>query len=386
MTRANGAHLRDRSDELMKLEPSQVMARFHAGLVSRRDVLKVLSAVGMVGASSRFVARPAAAQEDLNIICWAGYTDESFAKPFEDANDAKINSTFAASSDEMFASLQASGGETFDLVSASNDLTQRLVEAELVLEIDPATLTNFDKLYEQFQKPPYITFDEKLYGVNFAWGPTYMIYNPDEIEVEPTSWRALLDEQYEGKIAAWNAPIQIAQYALLLDPKPDDPYALTDEQLEEVKAMLLAQRPLLRLYWGTGIDLAEAFVNNEVVIADAWPWITLQIKDSGGSVATVLPEEGVTGWSDSWMISKGAQNPELALKWADYMIGEQGQMGIVNAVNYSITNKEVVAQLTPEQRTELRLDNIEEEYNKILMWKKKDDAKWLQVWQEATAG
>jgi len=370
----------------MRLEPAAVMAHYHAGLISRRDVLKVLSALGMVGVSSRLLGRSAAAAEDLNIICWAGYTDESFAKPFEESNDAKINSTFAASSDEMFASLQAGGGANFDLVSASNDLTQRLVEAELVIEIDPTKLTNYDKLYDQFKKPPYITFDDKLYGVNFAWGPTYMIYNPDEIEVEPTSWNALLDEQYKGKIAAWNAPIQIAQYALLLDPKPEDPYVLTDAQLAEVKAMLEAQRPLLRLYGGTGTDLAEAFVNKEVDIADAWPWLTLPIPDAGGSVATVLPEEGVSGWSDSWMISKGAKNPELALKWADYMIGEQGQMGIVNAVNYSITNQEVIAKLTPEQRTELRLDNIEEEYNKILMWKKKDDAKWLQVWQEATAG
>jgi spermidine/putrescine-binding protein len=125
--------------------------------------------------------------------------------------------------------------------------------------------------------------------VNFAWGATYMIYNPDVIKTPRDSWAALLDEQYKGKIAAWNAPIQIAQNALLLDPKTEDPYNLTDEQLAEVKAMLDKQRPLLRLYWGTGTDLAEAWVNNEVVISDAWPWITLQIKGSEGKVQEVFP-------------------------------------------------------------------------------------------------
>jgi len=222
--------------------------------------------------------------------------------------------------------------------------------------------------------------------VNFAWGPTYLIYNPDVVTTPPDSWATLLDEQYKGKIAAWNAPIQLAQYALLLDPKPEDPYQLTDDQIAQVKDMLDKQRPLLRLYWGTGTDLAEAWVNKEVVISDAWPWITLQIKDAGGSVTEVFPKEGVTGWSDSWMISKNAKNPDLCLKWADYMIGPEGQMGIVNAVDYSITNKVVAEQLTPEQRTQLRLDNVAEEYAKIYMWKKKDDAKWLQAWQEATAG
>jgi spermidine/putrescine-binding protein len=374
------------TESLMRMGPSEVMAQFQTGVISRRDVMKLLAAIGMVSASAPLLGISASAAEDLNIICWAGYTDESFAKPFEDANDTTINATFAASSDEMFAALQTGGGENYDLVSASNDLTQRLIEADLVIEIDPTKLTNYDQLWDQFKKPPYITVDDKLYGVNFAWGPTYMIYNPDVIKTPPDSWAALLDEQYKDKIAAWNAPIQIAQYALLLDPKPEDPYNLTAEQLAEVKAMLEKQRPLLRLYWGTGTDLAEAWVNNEVVISDAWPWITLQIKGSEGKVQEVFPKEGVTGWSDSWMISKKAKDPELCLKWADYMIGEQGQMGIVNAVNYSITNKEVAAKLTPEQQKQLRLDNVEEEYKGIYMWKKKDDAKWLETWTDATQG
>jgi spermidine/putrescine-binding protein len=122
------------------------------------------------------------------------------------------------------------------------------------------------------------------------------------------------------------------------------------------------------------------------VIADAWPWITKQIVDSGGKAEVVFPKEGVTGWSDSWMISKAAQNPELCLKWADYMIGPDGQKGIVEAVHYSITNKEVAASLPEEVQKEFNLDNVEETYESIYMWKKKDDTKWLEVWTEATQG
>jgi spermidine/putrescine-binding protein len=383
---SNEVSAKNDTDSLMALEPSEVMARFRAGAISRRDVMKLLAAIGMVSATAPLFGREAAGQDDLNIICWAGYTDESFAKPFEEANDANINATFAGSSDEMFAAMQTGGGQNYDLVSASNDLTERLIEADLVLEIDPADLSNYNQLWEQFQKPPYITVDDKLYGVNFAWGPTYLIYNPDAIKVAPDSWAALLDEAHAGKIAAWNAPIQLAQYALLLDPKPEDPFALTEEQLDEVKAMLSEQRPLLRFYWATGIDLAEAWVNDEVVIADAWPWITKQIKDSGGEVQEVFPKEGVTGWSDSWMISKAAKNPELCLKWADYMIGEEGQNGIIEAVHYSITNKEVAAKLPEDVQKEFNLDNVEETYESIYMWKKKDDVKWLEVWTEATQG
>ena len=34
----------------------------------------------------------------------------------------------------------------------------------------------------------------------------------------------------------------------------------------------------------------------------------------------------------------------------------------------------------------VRLDNVEAEYKGIYMWKKKDDAKWLETWTEATQG
>ena len=38
-----------------------------------------------------------------------------------------------------------------------------------------------------------------------------------------------------------------------------------------------------------------------------------------------IPAEGVTGWSDSWCISKAAKNYDLALKWADWMIGPRAR-------------------------------------------------------------
>jgi len=144
----------DRTHELMELQPSEVMARYRAGLLSRREIVKLFAAMGMVAATAPLLGRGARAAEDINIICWAGYTDDSFRKPFEEANNATINSTFAASSDEMFAAMSASGGKNYDLVSASNDLTQRLVEADLVMEIDPTKLTNWNNLYDQFKTPP----------------------------------------------------------------------------------------------------------------------------------------------------------------------------------------------------------------------------------------
>lgn len=377
----------DRTHELMDLQPSEVMARYRAGMLSRREIMKLFGALGLTAVGANVLRQNAQAADDLKLIIWEGYADDTYRKPFEEANSATVSPTEAGTGDEMFALMRESDGKNYDMVSASSDLPKRLYDAGLLAEIDTTKLTNYGKLYDQFKTPDYITFDGKLYGVNFAWGPTIVIYNTEAITTEPTSWNALLDEQYKGKIATWNYPIQIAQYALLLDPKPTNPYELTDEQLAQVKDILLKQRPLVRKYWDLGGEVAELFKNNEIVIADGWSWITLQVKGEGGAVTEAVPTEGVTGWSDSWCISKNAKNYDLALKWADWMIGMEGQVGITNVMNYSITNKDAAASLPPDRQAELRLTDVPTEYAKIHMWQFIPAYdKWVQVWNEATQG
>jgi spermidine/putrescine-binding protein len=379
---------KNRIERLMEMEPAAVVSRFRSGQISRRDMSKLFAALGLTTALGPVMGRNSALAQsnELTMIIWEGYASDSFTIPWEEANDANVEATFAGTGDEMFAAMQGSGGTTYDMVSASSDLPQRLYDAGLLMEIDTSKLTNYADLYEQFQRPPYITFDDKLYGVNFSWGPTLMLYNPDEVAETPTSWNALLDEQYSGKITTQNYPLQIAQYALLLDPKPEDPFLLDDEQLAQVKDILVRQRPLVRKYWDLGGEVAELFLNGEVVIGDGWSWITLQIQDSDGTVAEATPEEGVTGWSDSWCISNKAANPELALNWADYMIGPEGQKGVIENLNYSITNSKVVDTLPMELRERLRMVDVPAEYAKIHMWKFVPNYdKWVQVWQEATA-
>jgi trehalose-6-phosphate synthase len=68
------------------------------------------------------------------------------------------------------------------------------------------------------------------------------------------------------------------------------------------------------------------------------------------------------------------------------MLGPDGQIGVLNNNNYAITNKVVIEGLSSEIRAALHMDNIEEGYAQIKMWKNVPNMdKWLQVWQEATA-
>jgi putative spermidine/putrescine transport system substrate-binding protein len=375
------------TDDLLKLEPTTVMSLLDRGRITRRDVFKVMSAAGVATFGLQMLDDSALAKEELKMIIWEGYADDKYRIPFEEANDCTVSYTEAGTGDEMFAQMKDSDGKNYDMVSASSDLPKRLYDSDLLAEIDTTKLTNYSDLWDQFKTPDYITFDNKLYGVNFAWGPTLILSNPDEVTTAPTSWNALFDEQHKGKISTWNYPLQIAQYALLLNPVPEDPYVLSDEQLAQIKDLLVKQRPLIRKYWDTGLELQQLFLNKEVVIADGWTWITNQLKAQGGKVVETVPAEGVTGWSDSWVISKAAKNYDLALKWADWMIGPEGQVGLTEVMGYSITNQKAAATLPQDVQEQLRLTNVEDEYAKIKMWKFVENYdKWVEVWNEATQG
>ncbi|HQY30966.1 MAG TPA: hypothetical protein PK691_06755, partial [Thermomicrobiales bacterium] len=119
----------------MQLEPSTVFARLQRGEITRRDVFKTMSALGLASFGLRMMDQGALAADELKMIIWEGYADDLYRKPFEEANNATVSFTEAGTGDEMFAQMETSGGKNYDMVSASSDLPRRLYDANLLAEI-----------------------------------------------------------------------------------------------------------------------------------------------------------------------------------------------------------------------------------------------------------
>ncbi|MET0989729.1 MAG: ABC transporter substrate-binding protein, partial [Glaciihabitans sp.] len=60
-----------------------------------------------------------------------------------------------------------------------------------------------------------------------------------------------------------------------------------------------------------------AFETGNTVVGTTWQ--VIQNSVTTGNTDVVLPEEGVTGWSDTWMIASEATNPNCAYAWLDYI-------------------------------------------------------------------
>jgi spermidine/putrescine-binding protein len=338
--------------------------------------------VGLLGmASLLWPAQPAYAEGcTLTAIVWEGYTDPSFAHTFEEQTGCTVKATYAGSSDEMFAKFRAGRGRTYDIVSASGDITERLYKAGLVRPIDTSKLQNYSSVFSSFQGGKWNTFDGKPYGVTFAWGPNVLVYNTKKVSPAPTSWDILSDPAYAGQISLPDNPMTIADVALWLGK--DDPYNLTDEDLAEVKDKLLELRPNVRKFWTTAGELANLFQSGEVVLAHAWPLTYTQLSSEGFPIGSVSPKGKLTGWTDSWMISKNSRNADTAYQWIDFILSGEGQKGVMDVTGYSGATTLGAEAVGPEKAKELFMDDLSL-HSQINMWQSVPNYdKWVQLWNE----
>jgi putative spermidine/putrescine transport system substrate-binding protein len=276
----------------------------------------------------------------LSIIAWAGYAengsnspDTNWVKPFEDKTGCKTTVKIGNTSDEM-VSLMRSGG--YDGVSASGDATLRLIANGDVAPVNPDLVANYKDIEGFLKMTKYNSKDGVSYGIPHGWGANLLMFNTDVVNPAPTSWGAVFDPNspYKGKITAYDSPIYIADAALYLsktqpDLKITDPYSLDDAQFKASVDLLKQQKTIVGEYWNDYLKQQSAFDSGSIVLGTTWQFIhNLVVADGKVKVNSILPSEGSTAWSDTWMVSSKAKHPNCMYMWLDYVTSPDVQAEI----------------------------------------------------------
>ncbi|MCV7345918.1 ABC transporter substrate-binding protein [Mycolicibacterium rhodesiae] len=271
----------------------------------------------------------------LNLIAWAGYAENgsndpkvNWVGPFEQQTGCKVNVKIGNTSDEM-VQLMRTG--QYDGVSASGDATLRLIYAGDVAPVNTNLVPNYETISAFLKDKPWNSVNGQMYGIPHGWGANLLMYNTDVVKGAPDSWGAVFPgaPEYKGKVTAYDSPIYIADAALYLSKtKPElgikNPYALTEDQLNAAVDLLKAQHANIGEYWSDYTKAVQAFESGTSAIGTTWQVIANMITaDNKVKIATVLPKEGSTGWSDTWMVSSKAKNPNCMYKWMDYITSPQ---------------------------------------------------------------
>jgi putative spermidine/putrescine transport system substrate-binding protein len=268
----------------------------------------------------------------VNLISWAGYVEDEWSKPFEQKTGCKVNNKEAGTSDEMVELMRT--GE-YDGVSASGNASARLFEGGDVDPVNVDLVPNYATVFDDLKDQSYNTFEDKPFGIPHGRGANLLMWNEDDVKPGPSSWGVILDpkqaQKYKGKISVYDDPIYIADAAVYLkahepDLEIDNPYQLTQEQFDAAVELLKEQRPMVGEYWSEAAKQIAAFANGDSTVGTTWQYQYFELLGEKEPVASspasqgFVPDEGATGWSDTWMISSEAKNPNCMYMWMDWII------------------------------------------------------------------
>lgn len=325
-------------------------------------------------------ADSAKATTELNLLVWEGFADPAIISDYEEEYGVKVNAVYFGSSDELLAKLKSGGGSTYDLISPSGDLSGLLVDEGMLEPITIGNIKNFADIDDSL-KLEEVEKDGEVYGVPYVWGPNYFIYDADIISEPITSWNDFADSKYAGQLSLSDDinNLYIAGQALGVE----NIYKMSEEELQEVKALVETWEPQVRKYWATAGELNDLFANKEVALAVGWPLTVKQVNDQNRNLEWAIPEEGTTGWMDHYMIVKGSKNKANAELFIDYVIRPEIQAKTAEALYYAPVNLKAKEFMSEDVQEATNINDMEEMFSKIDFWQYVEQrSRYNEIWTE----
>jgi putative spermidine/putrescine transport system substrate-binding protein len=243
-----------------------------------------------------------------------------------------------------------------------------------------------------------------MYGIPHGRGANLLMWRKDKIPGSLASWDAVFDpaqmQAYKGKVTAYDNPIYIADAALYLkatkpELKIDNVYELDDKQFKASVDLLKAQRGNIGEYWSDYTKEQAAFANGNSTIGTTWQVIANLLEADKVPIKTTLPKEGATGWSDTWMISSKAKNPNCMYMWMDHIVSPKTNAAVAEWFGEAPSNAKACAETAAKDHCKIFHSDDEAYFDKVSYWTTprkecgddrgavcKDYSEWVQAWTE----
>ncbi len=277
----------------------------------------------------------------LNVYNWGEYISDGsddtldVNAEFEKRYGITVIYSNYESNENMYNKL-SSGGANYDVIIPSDYMIARLVEEDMLEELDFSNIPNYKYIVEKYKDLYYDP--ENKFSVPYTVGMVGLIYNTTMVEGEPDSWGALWDERYKGNILMFNNPrdaFGIAQFYL--------GQSINTKSVEDWnKAIdaLKAQNHLVSSY--VMDEVFNKMERGDAALAPYYAGDFLTMYDVNPDLAFVYPKEGVNFFVDAMCIPKNAQNKEAAELYINFMLEEDIAVANANYICYASPHKLVL--------------------------------------------
>ena len=308
-----------RADRTKTVRRSKVESK--AMRTFKRVCAGVCAAVLLFGFAYIFIAPHTQEQVTLNVYNWGQYIADGSDDSMEVIAEferryphIKVNYSTYDSNEIMYSKL-ANGGITVDVIIPSDYMIARLIEEDMLLEIDYDNIPNYQYIDESFKNTAYDP--ENRYSVPYTWGTVGILYNTKYVdEADITGWELLWNEKYAGKILMFGNSrdaFGIAQYMLGYDVNTTD-----TAELDHCAEVLLQQKPVLQQY--VMDEIFATMQNEEAWIAPYYAGDCLTMMGENENLAFYLPEDqGFNLFIDAMCIPSCAKEKEAAETFINFL-------------------------------------------------------------------
>jgi len=277
----------------------------------------------------------------LIIFTWEDYVPAAVIAEFELRTGVRVIYASFSSNEEMFAAFEHRRDQ-FDIILCSDYMIYRMIDIGGMLHrLDHTRIPNMANIcvmYTGLYFDPY-----NLYSIPYSTGSPLIVYNSALVD-SIVSLRCLWREDLRGKVVLLDDIRDIMGMTLLMLGEcvnTTDPAVL-----ERVRVELLSLKPNI-------IAFNSDFPHRSIISGDAAVGFMYgsQITAAMNAVPTVrfvFPEEGVSTFVDSFVVSAQAPNLDNAYLFLNFILEAEISAQASSIINYGNTNQAATTHL-PER-------------------------------------
>lgn len=322
-----------------KKRPSKVRM-----MVVRRVIPAVIGLVVVAGGIYYATLSQTMNDEKVIVYNWGEYIDPEVLTIFEEETGIDVIYEEFETNEIMYPKV-SSGAIAYDLVCPSDYMIQRMIENDLLAEIDFDNVPNAKYIGEGYMEQSRQFDPENKYSIPYCWGTVGILYNKTMVDEPVDSWSILWDEKYKDNILMQDSVRDAFAVALRYLG-----YSLNSTDLDELTAaeeLLIEQKLLVQAYV---IDqVRDKMIGNEAALGVIYSGEAIYTQWENPDLEYVIPKEGSNIWIDSWVIPKNAEHKENAEKFLNFLCRPDIALMNFEYITYSTPN--VAAQEMIEDET-----------------------------------
>lgn len=280
----------------------------------------------------------------LNVYNWGEYIGENVLADFEDEYGVKVNYSLFDSNEAMYTKIL--GGANYDVLVPSDYMIERMIEENLLQELDTSIIANMSNLAEGTLNKPYDP--QNKYSVPYFWGNVGIVYDKtvvDPNDVKSQGWNVLKNEKYAGNIYMYDSErdsFMVALKALGYSMNTDK-----EEEINEAYKWLIDLDEKMNPAYVTD-EAIDGLIFGEKAMGVMYSGDAAYILSENEDMDFFVPNEGTNIWTDAMVIPANANCPDLANEFIDYILSYDASYDNSSTVGYASSNKEVLEEMTAE--------------------------------------